>query len=96
MTPRRTFLKTVAIAGAALPAGFHAWSGTLSNKPTRWQINNKFIALHFDLQTGTWQAWREDAPLVVNAFSRAMLTDGSRQTTDPEWERSMESEIFGL
>ncbi len=88
LTHRRNFLKTVAVAGAALPLGWNS-SAPAAEPPDR-QLQNRFLSLHFSPDTGRLDVWRRGKPLLSGAFARALTSPQPRSTLDADYTRNVE------
>jgi hypothetical protein len=91
LTPRRNFLKTVALAGAAMPLGLHASSQSVSLTPEKWHIQNQFLSVHFSQISGRFNVARNGAPFLSGAVARAVTQAGVRSTSDAEYVREVET-----
>ena len=90
LTPRRKFIKTVALASASVPIGLRHSFGAAAEQPAAWQIQNRLFGVHFSPASGRLNAWRNGVPLLSNAFARAMTPTGARSTIDPDYTREIE------
>ena len=100
-TSRRQFLKTTALASAAVPVGFAATAGAADDKPVTWQFGNDLYRVAFDTTSGEFHVARKDGTrLVARARAGVRMTAGTRLSSDAEYTRSVETraateELFG-
>src|SRR5512143_2766764 len=88
MKSRRDFMKSVSVGGALIYVS-DSWCLCSHSLNTGEQIENEFLTARFDTTSGQIQVERKSAtPLLRNAIARAGLADGSRATSDPEYQRS--------
>lgn len=85
---RRTFLKQLSVAGAALPMV----AQPLGAEPPVPQLENGDFRVAFDPQAGSLSIWRRGgAPLLTGATIRATTKDGRRAITEPAYRRIVET-----
>jgi hypothetical protein len=90
MTPRRRFIKTMALASASVPVGLRHTFGAATGQPTAPQVQNALFGVHFAEASGKLSAWRKGAPLLTNAVARAVTATGVRSTGDSDYTREIE------
>jgi hypothetical protein len=88
---RRDFLKDVTTAGVALPwLTQSVWAAAAADRPSA-QIENEFLALAFDTQSGRLRCWRQGGDnLLTGAIARANSQDGRRSIDEPAYARTLD------
>ena len=93
--PRRTFLKTMALAGAAIPIPSRNLSAADPPHPPSAQLENQYFSVHFDPATGRFSVWRQGgSALLVNAASIAAVRDLPCSTADLRYARETKVSPF--
>ena len=92
-TPRRTFIKTVALAGASIPIAWPEAPAAAADRPT-FQIQNRSIGLQYLLPRGEFAVWRGDKPFLSGAFARAVGSTWTRSTAEPEYTHTVDIKPF--
>ena len=88
LTPRRSFIKTVALAGAVVPLGLRQGLAAAPEKPS-WQMQNDVFGARFDLDSGRLTVFRHGRPLLLNAVCAATTAPGRRALTETDYARSV-------
>lgn len=92
-TPRRNFIKTVALAGASIPIAWPESPVAAADKPS-FQIQNRSIGLQYSLPRGELAVWRGDKPFLSGAFARAVGSTWTRSTAEPEYTHTVDIKPF--
>ena len=89
LTPRRRFIKTMALASASVPIGLRQALGAPAEQAAVPQVQNALFGIHFSPATGKLSAWRKGVPFLANAVSRAVTDTGPRSTADADYKREV-------
>ena len=90
LTPRRRFIKAMALASASVPIGLPHSLGAPSEEPAEWDIQSRDFRVRFSPVSGKLMVWRHDSPVLNNAVVRAVTAAGARSTSDPDYQRKIE------
>ena len=89
---RRDFLKDVTALGASLPVVFPVLLGADGTPRPAAQMENDFLAVAFDLDTGRLRCWRKDgSTLLDGSVARAIGPGETRHTDEPAYRRSLDT-----
>ncbi len=90
-TNRREFLRGMTAAGASLPLLFQSARTSASTDGPSAQVENEFMALAFDVDTGRLRVWRKDGgTLIEGASVRVNLGQGQRSITERAYRHDVE------
>jgi len=85
-------LKGVAAMGTAWPFVVPFGCAAAVTDPPSAQIENDFLSLAFDTNTGRLHCWRRGGgPLLSGVIARASVSDGKRSTDEPAYRRALET-----
>ena len=88
---RRDFLKSVPRTCVLVPLMTQATGHAFESSPRTPQIENDFVAVLFDADTGRLDIWRlRGDVLLAGAVARAVTAQGLRSTSEPAYEHSVE------
>src|SRR5689334_2265992 len=88
MKTRRDFMRSVSFGGALVCVS-DPWRLWAQSAKSGEQIENESLTVHFDTTSGQIEVERKNGPpLLRNAIARAVLAEGIRATSDPDYQRS--------
>ena len=90
LTPRRSFIQTLALAGASVPIGLRHSLGAAAEEPGEWQLEEHDLRVRFSLASGKLDFRSRAAPVLSGAVARAVTAEGARSIGDADYHREIE------